>query len=233
MTAAQLEAKISSSGAATNCADATKNPPANHPNLASCTSRLSGGMFSMSQITDMITANKVMLFGWSQCPCTGIATSRFEATGVCYQRETWDAPSEPFMTFMACLYGSQHHSFIFIGERFVDNGFRFANNAMGQPELDGLLTGAQADFTSCAPAGDPFFEDFSSLLQRNPAKRNYGVAVTDIDNDGVFEAVVAVRAAAGGRAEEERAGLAVPHPPGRRGRGRPARVCPAAALGLQ
>mmetsp|Transcript_9471 Transcript_9471/g.16516 ORF Transcript_9471/g.16516 Transcript_9471/m.16516 type:complete len:728 (-) Transcript_9471:56-2239(-) len=39
--------------------------------------------------------------------------------------------------------------------------------------------------------GDPFFEDFSHLLQTNPIQKNYGVSVTDIDADGSFEFVVA------------------------------------------
>jgi hypothetical protein len=39
--------------------------------------------------------------------------------------------------------------------------------------------------------GEPFFQDFSSLLATNPTQLNYGVAVTDIDGDGAFEFVVA------------------------------------------
>lgn len=35
------------------------------------------------------------------------------------------------------------------------------------------------------------FEDHSSLLAENPAQRNYGIAVTDIDGDGAFELFVA------------------------------------------
>ncbi len=35
------------------------------------------------------------------------------------------------------------------------------------------------------------FSDFSSLLSHNPTQLNYGVAVTDIDQDGAFELVVA------------------------------------------
>merc|ERR1719204_2163087 len=36
-----------------------------------------------------------------------------------------------------------------------------------------------------------FFTSITSLLQDNPNQRNYGVSVTDIDNDGKFEFVVA------------------------------------------
>lgn len=35
------------------------------------------------------------------------------------------------------------------------------------------------------------FSDHSSLLYHNPSQHNYGIAVTDIDDDGVFEIVVA------------------------------------------
>jgi hypothetical protein len=39
--------------------------------------------------------------------------------------------------------------------------------------------------------GSPFFKDFSHLLKSNPTQMNYGISVTDIDNDGMFEFVVA------------------------------------------
>merc|ERR1719228_100062 len=39
--------------------------------------------------------------------------------------------------------------------------------------------------------GEPFFTSITSQLVDNPAQRNYGVSITDIDNDGKFEIVVA------------------------------------------
>src|SRR5215208_4648080 len=39
--------------------------------------------------------------------------------------------------------------------------------------------------------GGTMFSDHSSLLYDNPSQRNYGVAVTDVDDDGAFEIVVA------------------------------------------
>lgn len=39
--------------------------------------------------------------------------------------------------------------------------------------------------------GAPFFQDFTQLLSTNPTQKNYGISVTDIDNDGHFEFVVA------------------------------------------
>jgi hypothetical protein len=39
--------------------------------------------------------------------------------------------------------------------------------------------------------GEPFFTSISEQLVDNPFQRNYGVSITDIDNDGKFEVVVA------------------------------------------
>merc|ERR550534_386830 len=39
--------------------------------------------------------------------------------------------------------------------------------------------------------GEPFFTSITSQLVDNPFQRNYGVSITDIDNDGKFEIVVA------------------------------------------
>jgi hypothetical protein len=192
MTAAQVDAGLATAGATMTCR--TDSLPAVHPNLATCQHHLAGSMLSLEQINAKLAANTVVLMGWSYCPCTGIASSRFEDGGVCFDKTQWDSSSENLMTFFTCLYGSQHHSFIFIGDRFIDNGFRFArppaNPSISDGDLNALLTGASAD-VSCGPDGDPFFEDFTHLLTHNPAQKNYGVSVTDIDGDGTFEMVVA------------------------------------------
>lgn len=42
-----------------------------------------------------------------------------------------------------------------------------------------------------APPGVDFFEAIPTTFQTNPAQMNYGVAITDVDGDNVFEALVA------------------------------------------
>merc|ERR1711871_327954 len=159
-----------------------------------CQQHLSGSMLTLEQINAKLVANDVVLMGWSYCPCTGIASARFEDGGVCFDKTTWDASSEKLMTFLNCLYGQQHHSFIFIGDKFIDNGFRFArppaNPSISETDLNALYAEASVDM-SCGPEGEPFFEDFTHLLSHNPQQRNYGVSVTDIDGDSTFEMVVA------------------------------------------
>eukprot|EP01043_Picozoa_sp_COSAG02_P069212 COSAG02_NODE_11771_length_1657_cov_1.748395_2_plen_306_part_01 len=190
-TAAEVDANLAAASADTSCRMDLK--PSQHPKLATCESLLANSMLSLEDITAQIESNSAVIYGWTYCPCTGIATGRFEDDGVCYHKTEWTSSSESLMTFFNCLYGSHHHSFIFIGETFIDNGFRFARTgtpSMGAAEMDSLLTAADADL-SCAPQGEAFFDDFSHLLVHNPAQRNYGVSVTDIDGDDTFEMVVA------------------------------------------
>jgi hypothetical protein len=192
MTAAQVDAALATAGATMTCR--MDGLPAVHPNLNQCQHHLSGSLLSLEEISAKLAANKVVLMGWSYCPCTGIASARFEDSGACFDKTTWDSSSENLMAFLTCLYGSQHHSFIFIGDRFIDNGFRFArppaNPSLSDADLSALYAGASADLT-CGPQGEPFFQDYTHLLTHNPAQKNYGVSVTDIDGDGTFELVVA------------------------------------------
>jgi len=190
MPSATLSSKITAAGASLECKLELDVLPGKHSKLSSCQSRLAGGYLSLAEIDALIEENPVMLFGWTSCPCTGIANGRFTDKGTCFEMTTWDASSEPVMAFLNCLYGNQHHSFIFIGQVFIDNGFRFAPSAMGEPELDELFTGAQVSL-DCGPKGEPFFQSFSHLISHNPAQKNYGVAVTDIDGDSHYEMVVA------------------------------------------
>ena len=40
---------------------------------------------------------------------------RATAAGLCFAKKSWASSREPLMSFLTCLYGNQHHSFIFIG----------------------------------------------------------------------------------------------------------------------
>merc|ERR1711988_1008673 len=86
-----------------------------------------------------------MLFGWTECPCSGIASDRFTSAGICFSSATWDAPSEALLSFFMCLYGTQHHS-------FVDIGFAFAEDAMNADALTDLLTDSGIDNNGCVDA---------------------------------------------------------------------------------
>ena len=104
MTAAQVDAALATAGATMTCR--MDRLPAVHPNLNQCQHHLSGSLLSLEEISAKLAANKVVLMGWSYCPCTGIASARFEDSGACFDKTTWDSSSENLMAFLTCLYGS-------------------------------------------------------------------------------------------------------------------------------
>lgn len=67
----------------------------------------------------------LVLFGWSGCPCTSFAREHFQANEYCYQEDVWPNSDDKLFAYLQCRYGSQHHSFIFLGGHFMGNGFSF------------------------------------------------------------------------------------------------------------
>jgi hypothetical protein len=129
--------------------DTMSNMPARHPNLRECQQKLQGSMLTLKQINELIDQNPVMLFGWTQCQCIAVATGRLKQNGVCFTMELWAYRNEAIMSFLQCLYGGDWHSFVFIGQHFVGNGFSMSTVEMDEDKLTGLLTRASAD-TNCA-----------------------------------------------------------------------------------
>ena len=197
MSVADMTQRLTDAGAATTC--------------GGCDSYLAGAALTAAEVDAHIASNTVMLFGWEGCPCTGMARARFASAGICHEEFTWGSTAEPLMAYLNCrfpwaagcpLRGSngggcsgngEHHSFIFMGGDFIDNGFGFSEFVLGNTRLDALVTssGAQTTCGLAPPTGSPVFTDFSHMLTYNPPKKNYGVSVTDVDGDGDFEMVVA------------------------------------------
>jgi len=102
---------------------------------------------------DIIEHAPVVLYGWGGCPCTGDARRRFSAGGVCYVQTVWPDRKDPLFSYLQCLYGDDNHSFVFIGGKFIGNGFVLAPNAMTDKHFKKLLASADAK-TSCIKEGD-------------------------------------------------------------------------------
>merc|ERR1719245_247286 len=117
-------------------------------------------------------SNKVLLFGWLECPCTSAAQDRLARSSVCYEGRTWEDPGSQLMAYLQCREGkAQDHSFIYFrkegapgGWDYVGNGFLFADDAMPQEEFDAHVSSAAASKT-CKQAtvkvnvyGDPLQE---------------------------------------------------------------------------
>jgi len=104
------------------------------------------------------TTHRAILFGWSGCPCTGIAKKRFEEKKLCYVEDTYPNPRDPKMKYLMCQYGDSHHSFIFMRESkepnakwlFKKNGFFFDKKRMPDEELTEMCTTAGAEMNCAA-----------------------------------------------------------------------------------
>jgi len=57
------------------------------------------------------------------------------------------------MSYLNCMHGSEHHSFVWIGGEFVGNGFAFDPNTMSDDDFDQSLEAAGAIY-SCQQEGD-------------------------------------------------------------------------------
>lgn len=73
----------------------------------------------------IIHTQPLALFGWSGCPCTNYAREHFQTQGYCYAENVWPSSRDKLFQYLQCRYGAEHHSFIFVGGQFIDNGFAF------------------------------------------------------------------------------------------------------------
>lgn len=161
MTPANMAERLDAAGADTTC--------------DGCESHLAGAALTAAEVDALIADNPVMLFGWDGCPCTGIARQRLISAGICFNEFIWTSSQERLMDYLNCRNpwsggcpnrgaagpecsgGGEHHSFIFIDEQFIDNGFGFSSVRLPDARLDALTTAAGAE-TTCGiipPSGDP------------------------------------------------------------------------------
>merc|ERR1719316_2267984 len=134
----KYDAKLHATGAAQSCEE-------RYPNEASVVKHYMDN-----------SANKVLLFGWLDCPCTGVAQSRFAASSICYESRTWANPDSELMTFLQCKTGKPNdHSFVYFRKggvfTHVGNGFELDEKAMTPVTFNELVKGSEAD-TKCQQA---------------------------------------------------------------------------------
>ena len=73
----------------------------------------------------VIAREPLALYGWNGCPCTKLARDHFQRGSYCYAENVWSDKNDQLFKYLQCRYGSAHHSFVFIGGKFVGNGFDF------------------------------------------------------------------------------------------------------------
>mmetsp|Transcript_117401 Transcript_117401/g.204017 ORF Transcript_117401/g.204017 Transcript_117401/m.204017 type:complete len:490 (-) Transcript_117401:280-1749(-) len=99
---------------------------------------------------------KVLLFGWLNCPCVGIAQARLGEKSVCWDGRTWADPTSKLMAYFQCREKEpESHSFIYFrsgsGWSYAGNGFKLADDEMTEEVLKTKLSEAKAE-TSCKRA---------------------------------------------------------------------------------
>ena len=93
------------------------------------------------------------LLGWSGCPCTTIARSRFESVGACYVQQVWPDDSAPLYKYLQCVHGAHHHSFVFFGGKFAGDGFALQEDKLDQPRFASKVDAVGAS-KMCQRKGD-------------------------------------------------------------------------------
>jgi len=105
------------------------------------------------ELEQAIATQPVVLYGWNGCPCTNIARKRFMAKGLCFLENVWSDPQDQRQQYLNCKYGDQHHSFVWIGGKFIGNGFDLADDKMSQPDLESAVNAAGGVY-ACQKEGD-------------------------------------------------------------------------------
>ena len=117
-----------------------------------------------AEIARLIETEPVLLIGMRHARCTAAAAARLEAAGACFRWESWDDPEEPLWAYMKCLHpaevvnGMMMHSYVYIGGKYLGNGFALGEAQMRPAKLTTRLQAAGArlecsrDCDSLAPA---------------------------------------------------------------------------------
>ena len=103
-------------------------------------------------MNEVISKAPVVLYGWGGCPCTSDARTRFRNDGVCYVETVWPDRIDPLFHYLQCLYGDDNQSFVFIGGKFIGNGFVLGPRAMTEANFQRLLKEANSSSSGLALA---------------------------------------------------------------------------------
>jgi len=104
---------------------------------------------SRNEISKLVAERPVVMYGWESCPCVATARTRFMSKHVCFVENTWLDPEDPKMAYLQCVYGSEHHSFIWFNDKqadgsmaggnFIGNGFALGPTKMSDATFEGLV----------------------------------------------------------------------------------------------
>ena len=136
--------------------------PASSTTSSSCDALLPAAR--REEIARLIASEQVLLLGMRHARCTDAAAARLEAAGACFRWEAWDEADDPLWSYMKCLHpaevvnGMMMHSYVYLGGKYLGNGFALSEAQMRPARLTARLQAAGArlecsrDCDSLAPA---------------------------------------------------------------------------------
>lgn len=139
MTSADLDSELASAGVDLTCSK-------------DCSGFISEA--KIAEINQVVAQVPVVLYGWNGCPCVNMARHRFQEKGVCYVENVWSDGRDPIQQYLQCVHGQEHHSFIFIGGKFIGNGFYLDPRYMSNEAYQEMLDGAKGVSYMCQKESD-------------------------------------------------------------------------------
>jgi uncharacterized protein (DUF2237 family)/glutaredoxin len=139
LTSAEVDSKLSAAGADLSCAK-------------DCSGFISDAQ--IAEINAAVSQVPVVLYGWNGCPCVNMARARFQQKGVCYVENVWADGQDPLQQYLQCVHGQEHHSFVFIGGKFIGNGFHLDPRYLSDQDYQKLLDDANGVSYMCQQESD-------------------------------------------------------------------------------
>lgn len=104
---------------------------------------------ALAELKKVVAEQPVVMYGWEPCPCVGTARDRFMSQRVCFVENTWTDQEDQKMKYLQCVYGAEHHSFIWFntknsdgsmkGGEFIGDGFALGTTVMSDAKFSSLL----------------------------------------------------------------------------------------------
>merc|ERR1719461_1063848 len=108
-TWSQLEQKMQSAGTSFTCG-------------VDCTTLIDPK--ELADLNKIVATQPVVMYGWEPCPCVATARDRFMSKRVCTVENTWTDFDDQKLKYLNCMYGAEHHSFIWFNTKNSDGSMQ-------------------------------------------------------------------------------------------------------------
>jgi uncharacterized protein (DUF2237 family) len=100
---------------------------------------------TLSSVNDLIAQSPVVLLAMTNVRCTIAAQKRFEQSSVCFKSRMWSDPASALWGYLKCKHPeTDMHSYVYIGGKYIGDGFSMLPSKTPAPALAALLGAAKA-----------------------------------------------------------------------------------------